>query len=150
VDEIIGVDRNYHTSNKTTIWRWREAYQNDFAARMDWTIKPYKQANHPPKVVLKHSNHLQAKTGEAVALSAEGSSDPDGGQLAYEWMYYPEPGTYKKKEPVEIKNKTNREATLIAPKVEQPETIHVILKVTDNGKPALTRYQRVIVVVFPG
>ena len=149
VDEIIGVDSNYHTSNKTTIWRWREAYQNDFAARMDWTIKPYKQANHPPKVVLKHSNHLQAKTGEAVALSAEGSSDPDGDQLAYEWMYYPEPGTYKKKEAIEIKNKTSREATLIAPRVEQPETIHVILKVIDNGKPALTRYQRVILVVFP-
>jgi hypothetical protein len=53
------------------------------------------------------------------------------------------------KEPVEIKNKWSSEATLITPKVEQPETIHLILKVTDNGKPSLTRYQRVILVVFP-
>ena len=47
-DEVLGVDGNWHTSNKATIWRWRSAYQNDFAARMDWTIKPYAEANHPP------------------------------------------------------------------------------------------------------
>jgi len=116
---------------------------------MDWTVKSYREANHPPKAVLKHSNNLQAKSGELVTLNAEGSTDPDGDQLTFEWMYYAEPGTYKMKEPVQIKNQTSREATLIAPKVEQPETIHVILKVTDNGKPSLTRYQRVIIVVFP-
>lgn len=47
-DEVLGVDGQWHTSNKATIWRWRAAYQNDFAARMDWTIRPYKDANHPP------------------------------------------------------------------------------------------------------
>ncbi|WP_373550289.1 hypothetical protein [Haliscomenobacter sp.] len=31
----------------------------------------------------------------------------------------------------------------------EPETLHIILAVTDNGVPALTRYQRVIVTVFP-
>lgn len=30
VDEVLGVDGNWHTSNKATIWRWRSAYQNDF------------------------------------------------------------------------------------------------------------------------
>ena len=47
-DEVLGVDGSWHTSNQATIWRWRAAYQNDFAARMDWTIKPYAEANHPP------------------------------------------------------------------------------------------------------
>jgi hypothetical protein len=149
VDEVLGLDSNYHTGNKPTIWRWREAFQNDFAGRMDWSVKSYKEANHPPKAVLKHSNNLEVKSGQSVTLSAEGSTDPDGDQLTYEWMYYAEPGTYKMKEPVEIKNKWSSEATLITPKVEQPETIHLILKVTDNGKPSLTRYQRVILVVFP-
>jgi len=37
----VGVDGHWHTSNRATIWRWRAAFQNDFAARMDWTIKPY-------------------------------------------------------------------------------------------------------------
>ena len=26
------------TSAQATIWRWREAYQHDFAARMDWCV----------------------------------------------------------------------------------------------------------------
>ena len=46
VDEVRGTDGRWHTSN-ATIWRWRSAYQHDFAARMDWTIKPYAEANHP-------------------------------------------------------------------------------------------------------
>ena len=33
------------------------------------------------------------KSGERVNLSAEGSSDPDGHALSYEWFYYGEPGT---------------------------------------------------------
>jgi hypothetical protein len=36
-----------------------------------------------------------------------------------------------------------------APRVNKPETIHIVLAVTDTGKPALTRYQRVIVTVYP-
>ena len=46
-DEALGVDGKWHTSNKATIWRRRSAYQDDFAARMDWTIKSYAEANHP-------------------------------------------------------------------------------------------------------
>ena len=28
------------TGNKVILWRWRDEIQNDFAARMDWCIKP--------------------------------------------------------------------------------------------------------------
>lgn len=38
---------------KVTIWRWRKEIQNDFAARMDWTTKPYAAANHPPLAFIK-------------------------------------------------------------------------------------------------
>lgn len=149
MDEVKGVDGNFHTSNKATLWRWREAFQHDFAARMDWTIKPFKEANHPPKAALKHSNALKATSGETVTLSAEGSQDPDGDGLSYEWIYYPEPGSYAMKEPLGIKDLHAVSTSFTAPKVSQPETIHIILAVTDNGKPSLTRYQRVIVTVFP-
>ena len=84
----------WHTSNHATIWRWRSAYQNDFAARMDWTIKPYAEANHPPLPKLAHAHELSARPGERVNLSAEGSSDPDGDALSYEWFYYGEAGTF--------------------------------------------------------
>ncbi|MCF0073946.1 DUF1593 domain-containing protein [Dyadobacter sp. CY261] len=148
-DEVKGVDGAFHTSNKATLWRWREAFQHDFAARMDWTIKPYKEANHPPKVVVKGGRRIQAKAGETVQLNAEGSQDPDGNALAYEWIYYPEPGSYNSKEPIGIKDIKAAQTSFVAPKVEKPETIHVVLAVTDNGAPSLTRYQRVIVTVYP-
>ena len=39
--------------------------------------------------------------------------------------------------------------TVSAPKVERAETKYFIPKATDKGRPALTRYQRVIVTVHP-
>ncbi len=153
-DEVFGVDGSWHTSNKATIWRWRAAYQNDFAARMDWTIKPYAEANHPPVARLDHPKQVTAKSGERVNLSARGSSDPDGHGLAYEWFYYGEPGTLalstgRTGAPLKIEGATTTDAWFTAPRVSKPETMHIVLAVTDQGTPPLTRYQRVIVTVHP-
>lgn len=151
-DEVIGHDGNWHTSNHATIWRWREAYQNDFVARMDWTIKPYSEANHPPIPAIAHETHLTAKVGDRVDLSAVGSSDPDGDELSYEWFCYQEAGTFttssaRTGNPVVIENADKAKATLIVPtsRVLRTGTLHIIVAVTDNGTPALTRYARVIV-----
>jgi hypothetical protein len=153
-DEVLGVDGKWHTSNQATIWRWRSAFQNDFAARMDWTIKAYADANHPPVAKLAHSNQLNAKSGERVDLSAEGSTDPDGNALSYEWFAYLEAGSLplssaRTGAPLTIDDANKSKASFIAPKVTQAETLHVILAVTDNGTPPLTRYQRVIVTIAP-
>jgi hypothetical protein len=153
-DEVLGVDGNWHTTNKATIWRWRQAYQNDFAARMDWTVKPYAEANHPPVAKLEHPAQLSAKSGERISLSARGSTDPDGNPLSYEWIHYGEPGslalsTSRTGAPLEIKDANQVNAWFLAPKVNKPETLHVILSVTDRGGPPLTRYQRVIVTIHP-
>src|SRR5262245_14738717 len=40
-DSVIGVDDKTYVSDQATIWRWRTAFQHEFAARMDWTIKPF-------------------------------------------------------------------------------------------------------------
>ena len=153
-DEAKGVDGKWHSGNKVTVWRWREAYQNDFAARMDWTIKPLAEANHAPAAKLNHAERVNVKAGERVDLSAEGSSDPDGDTLSYEWIYYGEPSSVpisNSRTPVALSiqdaNKPN--AWFMAPKVTKPETIHVVLGVTDGGMPRLTRYRRVIVTVYP-
>jgi len=154
-DEVLGVDGNWYTSNKATIWRWRQACQNDFAARMDWTIKPFDAANHPPVARLAHPDRRTAKPDERVALSAAGTSDPDGNTLSYQWFYYPEPGTLtvatgRSGSPVTIERANQQDATLVVPKkFFTPGTMHIILAVTDNGTPALTRYRRVIVSVSP-
>jgi hypothetical protein len=60
---------------------------------MDWTIKPYAEANHPPVVTLGHAANLTAKPGARVNLSAAGTTAPDGHALAYAWFYYGEAGT---------------------------------------------------------
>ena len=153
-DEVLGVDGEWHQSNKVTIWRWRSAYQNDFAARMDWTIKPYAEANHPPVAKLAHPAQLNVRSGEHVNLSAEGSSDPDGNALSYQWFYYGEPGTLalatsRTGAPLAIEGAAQAKASFTAPRVTKPETMHIILAVTDGGTPPLTRYQRVIVTVLP-
>lgn len=36
-----------------TVARWRAAYQSDFAARLEWCVKPPSECCHPPVVVLK-------------------------------------------------------------------------------------------------
>ena len=126
---------------------------------MDWAVKPKDQANHPPVAKLGHASHLTANPGARVELSAAGSSDPDGDDLAYEWFYYGEPGTLctssgKTGQPLAIENANQREAAFIVPfdRVMPPGTgtMHIILAVTDHGTPRLTRYQRVIIdVVAP-
>lgn len=153
-DEVLGIDGRWHTDNHATIWRWREAYQNDFAARMDWTIKSFADANHPPVPALGHPDRLSAKPGKEVLLSAVGSSDPDGDALSYNWFYYGDAGSLVASsgttgQPISIKNFDQVDASLTVPtgRVMPPGvgTIHIILAVTDHGTPRLTRYRRVIV-----
>ncbi len=134
--------------SKVTLWRWREDFQNDFAARMDWTTMPYAEANHPPVPVLEQPDAITVRSGEGFALSARGTSDPDGDSLSYLWFPYPEAGSYEG--PVKIDGADNGRAIwIVAPKVEKPATIHVILRVTDKGSPPLSRYRRVVVTVEP-
>lgn len=151
-DEVRGVDNSWHTSNHATLWRWRSAFQNDFSARMDWTIKPYGGANHPPEPKLGHDAELTAASGERVQLSARGCTDPDGDGLSYEWFYYPEAGSFTMSSattgsPLEIEDANRSEASFVVPekRVLRKGTMHMILAVTDHGSPPLTRYARVIV-----
>lgn len=136
------------SGNTVTIWRWQEEYQNDFAARMDWCIQPYGQANHPPVPALAHPSEIRVKSEEVFYLNADGTTDPDGDNLSYLWFYYPEAGTYKGN--INFMAAENLYKVLLtAPKVDKEETAHFILKVTDKGEPCLSRYKRVIVHVLP-
>ncbi len=153
-DEVLGVDGQWHTSNKATIWRWRLALQNDFAARMDWTIKSPREANHPPRPALAHAAELDAQPGQRVTLTAD-ATDPDGDGISFHWFYYPEAGSLSVQDgrsgaPIAIDNPDSRQATFTAPsRAFKYGTMHFIVAVTDDGTPPLTRYRRVIVTVRP-
>ncbi|MBN7810779.1 DUF1593 domain-containing protein [Algoriphagus sp. H41] len=128
------------------MWRWSDAMQNDFAARADWSVKSYADANHPPVVRTKSKLNPTAKPGEIIKLSVAGSKDPDGDQLSYDWYVHTEPSTLPNAgELVKLTNSDQAQASFVVP--QGSGTIHIICAVTDNGSPALTRYSRVIVSV---
>ena len=64
-------------------------------------------------------------------------------------MQYPEAGTYKGIVSFAPYSSNLYDLPVTAPVVTSAQTIHFILKVTDKGTPALTRYKRVIVTVVP-
>jgi len=141
------MDRSFE-GFRETLWRWRDAFQNDFAARMDWTVKDPAHANHPPIVRLPHSDRLTVRSGEWVGLSALGTSDPDGDSLSYHWFQYPEAGTCTAT--IQLSGAEDLyERGFTAPKIDRVCEAHFILEVTDKGSPPLTRYRRVIVTVRP-
>src|SRR5690606_30568984 len=146
-DAVVGPDGRTYVSNQATIWRWRRAYQHDFAARMDWCVKPFDEANHNPAVVVNGIEgtavlSITAPAGEPFTLTAEGTSDPDGDNLSYRWWVYREAGTYPGE--VMIEGADSPVARVQVPTDLGDRTIHVILEVTDDGTPALTSYRRVI------
>jgi len=143
------VDNKSYVSNLATIWRWREAYQNDFAARIAWCTKAYHEANHAPVAALAHPASFSVKSGEQFHLNADGTYDPDGDSMSYLWFQYREAGTYPGIVSFSPYASNLYDLPVTAPKVEKPQTIHFILQVKDKGTPALVSYKRVIVTVLP-
>jgi hypothetical protein len=136
------------SDNRVTLWRWRDDFQNDLAARMDWCTKSYKEANHPPVPVLENSDQITVKSGDLFGLDAAGTYDPDGNNLSYLWFQYPETGTSKKSVKFILAENIHRMYAQV-PEVKKEETTHIILRVTDKGTPPLSRYKRIIVRIIP-
>ena len=166
-DAVFGSDGKLYLSDQATIWRWRTAFQHDFAARMDWTVKEFADANHAPSVVVNGIAgtaplKIDAKVGETVTLDAAGTVDRDGQKLNYRWFHYAEagfvPGEALAK--VTIGAGNTQRATITVTEACRPAWLpskdpcpesraHIILEVTDSGTPALTSYRRVILNVRP-
>lgn len=161
-DRVTGSDGLEHVSDQATIWRWREAYQNDFAARMDWTIKDFAHANHNPDLVVNGQSgkapiELAGEAKQVIALDASGTKDPDGQPLHYKWWIYEEAG---------LAGTHGADVTILQPTSPQAQVVinspcrepwlsgilpcrgdgvaHIILEVTDEGSPRLTSYRRII------
>ena len=136
---------------RATVWRWRPAFQADFQARMDWGAGKA-EVNHAPVAILngdesKEILKLKAKAGDEVKLSAEGSRDPDGDKVKARWFIYPEAGSYRGK--VGLRGERGERTSFEAPQVIEPESIHVILELTDEGAPQLKMHRRAVVTVTP-
>ncbi|KAK9427999.1 hypothetical protein V1505DRAFT_378386 [Lipomyces doorenjongii] len=165
-DTVIVGEREYK-SNQATIWRWRSAFQSDFAARMRWTMAgSYGAANHPPIVVVNGTESVApiivrlCKNEDDVVVDASQSNDPDGDDIFFKWTQYHEaPATrwsaQKEVLTIGITELATGIVRLTVPKWEEQgqksvfnvlaQEFHVILEVTDSGEPAMRRYKRVII-----
>ena len=147
-DEILLPDGRKEASNQATIWRWREAYQHDFAARMDWNVADdFSKANHNPVLVLNGNTgkgiaRALVKAGEKVVLSASGSADPDGDMLDYRWFVYREAGSFTGT--LDLNNPTSEELSFAMPELKIGQALHLILEVKDSGSPSLYSFRRVV------
>lgn len=122
------------------------AVQNDFAARMKWSVTPtYAGANHEPSVAIRGNARISARPGETVRL--EGTvSDPDGNAVAVRWWRWKDVDTYPGE--VRLADPGALVTQLRVPDDATPgETIQLVLEGTDDGTPALTRYARIVVFV---
>lgn len=141
------------TSNDATIWRWRQHFQHDFAARMDWCMQvDFTKANHNPIAVLnadasKQVLTMEAKIGQQVELSAKGSYDPDGDSIESEWWIYEEASTVKGA----VLKRANDQSVVVDLSMLQDTkgSVHVILQLQDKGEPSLFSYRRAIIHVHP-
>lgn len=133
-------------------WRWIPAAQNDFSARLNWCVATdYTNANHNPIAVLngdrtKNILMFSATNGATIALSAEGTGDPDGNSVRATWWIYPEAGNISG---AMLTATEGLKTEVNLPENKKTGKIHVILQVEDDGDPHLFAYRRAIIEVRP-
>ena len=161
-DSVRGADDREVTSDQATIWRWREAYQHDFAARMDWTVADFQHANHNPVVTVNGEKGtaplvIEAEVGRPVTLDASESRDPDRQRLNFRWFHYAEAGTTGTHAAAVTLAGADTAKAVVTPaaacrpvwlpavgRYSGTGTAHLILEVTAEGTPRLTSYRRII------
>ncbi|KAI0376965.1 DUF1593-domain-containing protein [Hypomontagnella monticulosa] len=100
VDNVIGIDGEPYSTPQASIWRWRAAYQDDFAARMQWTLTSNVSAvSHPPVLNINGQQGpdpiiIQVKSDQTYTLDAGLTFDPDNpsdnSRLEFQWALYQE------------------------------------------------------------
>jgi hypothetical protein len=133
-----------------TLARWASDLQNDFRARLNWCVRRRSNANHSPVAAIngKHGKEILSLTGTAgstLRLSAEGSYDPDGNKISYEWFNYQEAGTYGSA--IALTGSDSKTLLFKVPEDAKGKTIHILLRLTDDGAPPLAAYRRIVVQV---
>lgn len=165
-DLVAGSDGIERATSQGTVWRWRKHYQNDFAARMQWTVTDsFEKANHAPVAVINDQCgltplKLDLQPGGQLVLDAAGSYDPDGDTITFKWWQYREPSIggwshtrfvpnlhfdHTDREKITVSLPSRDELLKLHKRIRSQclnRQLHVILEVSD-GK--LVSYRRVVI-----
>ena len=176
--KVEGFENVYRDVSLGALREWLEPALRDFEARLHWCLTPqYEKANHAPVIEVEEGLDRIVKSGEEVVLSAK-ISDKDPRDVEGAWRVRgtmwqqkgrtrawldedPEKrieeyrtdwsqdiaGSYKGNINLEFISK--EQVRFIAPEVDEPQTIHIILEAYDMAVPRLTTYARFIVTVIP-
>lgn len=131
------------------VWRWRRAFFNDFACRMDWCTQPHDKANHNPVAAVNGDSnntivHLKAAPGSTVTLDASATTDPDQDPVDVRWWQYQEAGTYSGS--VQLVGAGGPQVAVHIPDDAKGTQIHVILEASDrNPIASMYDYRRIVI-----
>ena len=131
-----------------SVHRWFPAFMNDWAARADWCVTDYEDANHQP-VVWTTTEDATLARGETIELNGF-AEDPDGDNLHYNWFVYTDACVYSGAylPYLDVWAHDVASTTFTVPNdAAEGDYFNLVLEVTDDGEPALTRYAQVIITV---
>lgn len=169
----------YRDVDKGSYLQWIDYANRDFEARLNYCVaEKFEDANHKPVIKMKGPLDRTVISGEKIELEAE-INDPDPFNLAESWRIYKsvlEQGGIDSTKFIELSahfpkysvswwqyseadtyegivetfiDPLSSKISFVAPTVNKPRTIHMILEVKDHGSPPLTAFKRVIITVLP-
>ena len=145
-DTVKGLDGKDHTSPQATIWRWRTAFQNDFASRIQWTIKDeYRDAVHPLQLSSPQTV-FEAKSGDKIDISVN-IKDTDGNGYDISWIPYPEAGCWSFDTEISLPEKSSDKGGSVLFSYTVPDgsgELHLILQASTRTEMPVTRYIRFV------
>jgi hypothetical protein len=131
--------------SRAAVDRTLQDQTNNFISRIDWAANG--SGNRNPDVVVNGDNGyaptiVNATAGSTVTLSADGTTDPDGNSVAYDWTHDTGSGYSGN---VNLTGANNRSVSVQIPSNAGGQTIDIVLRAVDNGSPALATYHRVLI-----
>ncbi|WP_430895389.1 MULTISPECIES: nucleoside hydrolase-like domain-containing protein [unclassified Paraflavitalea] len=121
------------------------AAQNDFAARMRWSVSDdFKKANHHPIIKLDKLYKVVMKPGTSWNIKAT-ITDPDNDKVSFKWWQL---RSFTNQTQLSISDPNSLSIKITVPATaKEGEILELVLEVKDNGSPALTKYQKVLILV---